>query len=154
MNCEMAWELMLEADLRDLSPTSVSELGQHLRDCPACRARAERIVADSRALAAVVGAMRPTVDISEVRIRAAAAARSIQDKRRVWRRASLVTPLALAAGIGALLLIGDENGGSVPPTPRSAAPATEAALDVETPAGTNVAVFRSDNPQIVVIWYF
>lgn len=154
MNCEMARELMLEADLADLSPAGTSDLARHLRDCAACGARAERIVANTRSLAVSVRAMRPSVDLGEAQERAAAAAGAIRARQRMWRRARLVTPLALAAGIGALLLLDGRHSGpetpAVPPAPFAAL----SAFDVETPAGANVAVFRTDNPQIVVIWYF
>lgn len=154
MNCEIARELMLEADLSDLSGTGQPELARHLRDCPACRARAERIVTDSRALAAAVEAMRPAVEVAEAGKRAVAMAGAIQARRRVWRRASLVTPLALAAGIGALLFLGDGNGRPVQPSTEPVAGVAAPALDIEAPAGASVAVFRTDNPNIVVIWYF
>lgn len=154
MNCEIARELMLEADLSDLSGSGQTELAGHLRDCPACRARAERIFADSRTLAATVEAMGPAVEMAEARKRAAAAGGAIRFRQRVWRRASLVTSFALAAGIGALLFLGDGNGRSVQPSTEPVASVAAPALDVEAPAGASVAVFRTDNPNIVVIWYF
>jgi hypothetical protein len=72
----------------------------------------------------------------------------------VWRRAGLVTPLALAAGIGALLLLGDGNGRPASPSTAPVTGVAVPALEVEAPAGSSVAVFRTDNPNIVVIWYF
>jgi hypothetical protein len=65
-----------------------------------------------------------------------------------------MAPLALAAGLAILLVARPwqprlpRGGTGSPPAP--AAPG----LDVQGPPGRTVAIFQTDNPDIVVIWSF
>jgi hypothetical protein len=56
MTCEAVLELMLEADLDALGGAGNSPVATHLRECGRCRAVAEQLLADTRALAVAVEA--------------------------------------------------------------------------------------------------
>lgn len=144
MNCENALDLMLEADLPELRGEGDSDLAQHVRTCVDCRARAETILAGQEALAEAMDRVTPHAPAPDLTRRAQERAR-----RRPWR---VALPLALAAGIATLLLLRQPSAGPQPPSspPRVAA----APLDVMVPPGRTVAVFQTENPNIVVIWSF
>ena len=64
----------------------------------------------------------------------------------MWRAA----PLAAAAGLAVVLVARRERvQQSLPP-----ASPIRSGLAVEGPPGRSVAVFQTDNPDIVVIWFF
>lgn len=153
MTCDFARELMLEADLSDLAGTGQPELAQHLEICVACRARAERILHESRSLADAVSAMRPKRPLTRAQEQAERVAQVLAAKQRKWRRIGVAAPIAIAAGVGGLLLWGNGNGHQYA-TPPTTGVSRIADFDVEAPPGTSVAVFGTDNPKIVVIWYF
>ena len=50
MNCELAFDRMLEADPQDLAPESQTELGVHIAGCERCRAVAEEILGGEQVL--------------------------------------------------------------------------------------------------------
>lgn len=87
MNCEQSLELLLEADVDELSVGAAGPLGEHLRACERCRRRADRIVAEHRRLATALSA------VENVRVR---------PRRRRWttarRAAALLLPAAAVAG--------------------------------------------------------
>jgi len=144
MTCMEARAALLEADLEELRGTADTPLALHLRDCADCRAAAERVLRVEGALGWRLAALAPRRGIA----RAPATPR----RRRPWRWA---VPLAAAAGVGALLLVVTR-----PPEPRpvEGRPADVAqetgGVSVRAPAGRNVAVFQTDNPDIVVIWFY
>jgi hypothetical protein len=87
MTCDQALELMLDADLSDLSVPSATPLGEHLRGCAWCRRVGTTLVADTHSLAAAM-------------------AMPIVDRRSRWtRRAYESVPLAVAAGILVMLTV-------------------------------------------------
>lgn len=143
MNCDTALDLMLEADLTELRGEGESELAQHIHTCADCRAKAGVILAGQNALAEVLDRISPRTAAPQA-IRVA----KERARRRPWR---VTVPLALAAGVGALLLVRQPV--PLPSNPPSAV-AREIPFDVRVPAGRSVAVFRTDNPNIVVIWSF
>ena len=69
MNCADCLDVMLDADPAELRGDWSSELGEHLRGCPACRARANAVIADTRMLGRIVRA--------DMRIRASARRRAV-----------------------------------------------------------------------------
>lgn len=143
MNCESAIDLMLEADLPELRGEGDAGLARHIHTCAGCRAKAGVMLAGQDALA-------ETLNHASARAPAPGAIRLARDRsrRRPWR---VALPLALAAGIGALLVFRQPS--QLPqmlPPVRGA----NARLDVRVPAGRAVAVFQTDNPNIFVIWSF
>ena len=144
MTCAEARERMLEAERTDLSGATDSELSLHLRGCARCRRAANRILEAERELWGALAAATPVRGAEEA---VGTVRRRAQRRRWVWR----VAPLAAAAGLAVALLARREQvQQSLPPK----APPTRAGLAVEGPPGRSVAVFQTDNPDIVVIWFF
>jgi len=144
VTCAEARERMLEAERTDLSGATESELSLHLRGCARCRRAANRILEAERELWGALAAATPVRGAEEA---VGTVRRRAQRRRWVWR----VAPLAAAAGLAVALLARREQvQQSLPPK----APPTRAGLAVEGPPGRSVAVFQTDNPDIVVIWFF
>jgi hypothetical protein len=76
--------------------------------------------------------------------------RKRQQRRRLWLVAA---PVLAAAGIASLLLTSDTAnlGSEIGPPVREARVARPL---VEQPSGVDLAVFNTDNPSIVVVWFF
>jgi len=74
--------------------------------------------------------------------------RRAQRRRWAWR----VAPLAAAAVLAVALIARREQVQQTPPP--ASAPPIRSGLAVEGPPGRSVAVFQTDNPDIVVIWFF
>jgi predicted anti-sigma-YlaC factor YlaD len=142
MTCDAARELLLEADLRALT----GELRAHIDECAECRALAEQLRDAERRLARDIAAsVSPTDPATAVR-RAGVEAR----RRARRRRGAGIVTLAAAAGLAAILVVPGRRG------PRGIVPIAEtrAPLTVTAPPGRNVAVLRTDNPDVVVFWFF
>ena len=142
MNCAAARELLLEADLRALD----GELAAHIAGCPECRSLAEHLRTAERSLARGLAAIRPSVDSVTAVTRAAAEA----GRRARRRRGAAIATLAAAAGLGAVVF------STRRPELTGTAPAVfaPARLAVTAPPGRNVAVLKTDNPDVVVFWFF
>ena len=154
MTCTEARSAMLEADPDELRRAADTPLSSHLRTCNACRTAAERIVQLEGAMGRRIAVLAPRRGIG----RAPAAP---LPRRRPWR---WVVPLAAAAGVGTLLLVVTRPPGPRAVEDRPAGVARRGAegvsiagpggVSVRAPAGRNVAVFQTDNPDIVVIWFY
>ncbi len=147
MDCTLARQAMLEADLPELSPGPTSDLSRHLETCEACRRAAAEILRAERSTAEWLAAVRPRTSDAEAVARAASAARRRSAARSVaWRAA----PVLAAAAVAALLLIPHER-----PLPMAVATPTAPApgFSVTAPPGRDVVVLHTQNPKIVVVWY-
>ena len=145
MRCAEARERMLEAERTDLSGATESELNLHLRECARCRRAANRILEAERELWGALAAATPGHGADEA---VGLVRRRARRRRWMWRAA----PLA-AAAVLAIVWLGRPARLEQPalsPTP----PAVGSGIAVEAPPGKSVAVFRTDNPEIVVIWFF
>ncbi len=146
MNCETARERLLEADLTELQ--AEGDLALHLQNCESCRRRAQLILDQYAALRSALEQQAPGLDPADRRWQ-----RPLP-RRPAWRRWPLVLPLALAASLAILLVARRHQPGLEPvmsvPTIALGGPG----LDVQGPPGRTVAVFQTDNPDIVVIWSF
>lgn len=160
MNCERATALLLEADLAELEGHGDTALAAHLERCPSCRERARRIVAAERGLdraldglghqgrapdatAAATGG-EPT---SGPRVASVPIRRGRRAVRWAW------IPLALAAGLGTLILVSDEE--PLPTRPTSAAlDRSTDRLRVDVPAGRNAVLYETENPNVIVVWFY
>jgi len=142
VTCAAARELLLEADLRAMDPA----LQAHLDACLECRTLAEHLRAAERELSRGLAAMTSRTDAGVAVRRAAAEAR----RRTRRRRAAAIATLAAAAGLSAVVLATRQ------PTLPGSAPAVlaPAHLSVIAPPGRNVAVLKTDNPDVVVFWFF
>jgi len=144
MTCAEAQGRMLEAEYNDLARATDSELSRHLRGCAGCRGAAERILEAERELGRTLAAAAPRRATDEAVL---TATRRGLRRRWTWRSA----PLAAAALLAAVLLGRHRTmQRSWPSTQTSLAPAD---IAVEAPGGS-VAVFRTDNPDVVIIWFF
>ena len=148
MTCVEARERMLDAERMDLSGATESELSLHLGGCAQCRRAANRILEAERELWGALAAATPQRGADEA---VALVRRRAQRRRWVWRAAPLAAAAALAAW-----LAGPWHGGPVPSStvPEHPAQPRPAGFAVHSPPGRSVAVFTTDNPDIVVIWFF
>lgn len=148
MDCRAVRDALLEADLAELRGEGESDVSRHLAGCADCRAAATRILQAEGALLRALQAPEPRRPIETVLAAARAEAGRRAMRRRTWRR---WTPLAAAAGLGAILWIARRE----PPLP---APAPDMrptpTVTVEAPPGRNVAVLETGNANIVVFWFF
>ena len=149
MNCVEATQLLLEADPTELHGEDRTPLSLHLQTCSRCRTAAEHVLEQEGNLREFFTAVRPRTpaDIALQRVSWQTRQRS---RRRLWLG---LAPALAAAGIAGILLVG--NGGLTPAEPGQAiATGLELPPLVETAPGQQVAVFETDNPNIVVVWSF
>jgi anti-sigma factor RsiW len=145
MNCRTARSLLLTAELADLEGRGDSDLSQHLRSCAPCRALAEEIL---RAM----GELRHALDVDDGGVQPARRAIPLAQHRRTRARLlGRLVPLAAAAGLAGLLLV--RRGPPAVPIPLRA-PAAIHDVSATAPPGYSLAVLHTDDPNIVVIWFF
>jgi predicted anti-sigma-YlaC factor YlaD len=145
MDCRAARELMSTADRAALEAASEAALAAHLAHCASCRASARAILDAERELVRALAAATPRRSLEEVG--RTAASRPAQ-RRWLWR----AVPVAAAAVVAALLLGRPAPVRWLPQGPTRFA--HRAGIAVQAPPGRSVAVLRTDNPDIVVIWFF
>jgi anti-sigma factor RsiW len=148
MNCQTARNLLLTAEVAELQGRGDSELSRHLGSCGRCRALAAELVGTLGELRRELQAPEDS-DIRSVR----RAVLSAQRRRARARLLGRVVPLAAAAGLAGLLLA--RRG--PPPGVRPAAVQEETLVHdvtVTAPPGRNLAVWHTDDPNIVVVWFF
>ena len=139
MTCDIMRERILEADLAELHGETDTPLTHHLRECRTCRSVAEKIVQAE----ADIGLALDTLSTG-VRTR-----RTTAPRRRIGHWAVLV-PLAAAAGLGAIMV---GRGPEAPATPALPAIQHVALPVVESTDNQTVAIFTTDDPDIVVVWF-
>ena len=145
MTCVEARGQILEADRNDLAGATDSELSLHLRGCAGCRTAADRILEAERELGRALAGAAPRRAADEAVL--TATRRGVR-RRWVWRAA----PLAAAALFAAVLLGRRRAVEQARPSARR--PLAPADIAVEAPLGGSVGVFRTDNPDVVIIWFF
>lgn len=152
MNCTTALDLILEADPAELRGERPSELATHLRSCEQCRAAAARVLEAERVLADVFASSAPGPSTPEAVTAATREAARRTARRRLWSRG---VPLAAAAVLGGIAVL-SRNRPPPPLLPTAVAPSVTATpgVLVQGPPGRGVAVLQTDNPDIVVIWFF
>lgn len=100
MNCDQALELMLEADLSEMSTASATPLGEHVRGCTWCQRVGAQLVEDTRSLASAM-------------------AIPVVNQRSRWTgRAWESAPVAVAAGILVMLTLQVRQQATVPNLPK------------------------------------
>jgi hypothetical protein len=163
MTCDRAREAILEADPSDLRGEGDGNLSLHLRECEACRRRAQAVLAAEDGLAAEMEALVPRPDLDHVILVGTAPRPGLLEfrtgiKGRVgawtrWARRApfrAAFPLAAAAAFAALLLLREPS----LPGPQYTLPVRSPGLGVEVPPGQNVAVLATNDPNITVLWLF
>jgi len=148
MDCAAARTLLLEADPAELRGEGDSPLAVHLRGCAGCRARADAILAGEAELDAALRMLAtPSADPKVVPLRL----------RRAWtgRIAPAAASLAaLAAAVAAMMLARPH------PVPRGATSEQIARLMFPAPpvarakAGRSVAVLKTSDPGVTVVWVY
>jgi hypothetical protein len=125
-------------------------LAEHLGGCPECRRAADLVLAATREVAAGLAGAATRLEPGEAARRAAAVARP-RPTRVGWRRVARWAPLAAAAAV-VVALWGRDEPFAPPAQPIGAGPALE--VDVLAGGSRPAAVFRTADPNIVVIWFF
>ncbi len=148
MNCELAFDRMLEADPQDLAPESQTELGVHIAGCERCRTVAEEILAGEQVLGNAVRGLEAEDKVNTV-VQGVRAAGRTRRRRRVASVALL--PLAAAAAY-VMLVTGD--GGRGPQTLPMVQADLASGPTVTLPPATNAMLLQTDNPKITVVWFY
>jgi anti-sigma factor RsiW len=149
MDCAAARALMLEADLAELRGEGDSPLAAHLRACADCRARAETIIEGEAELGAALAELaRPHAEARVIPLR----------PRRGWTgriAPAAASFAALAAAVAGVMLA---RPGAAPP--RGATADQIATLMFPAPpvaraqAGRSVAVLKTSDPGVTVVWVY
>ena len=136
MNCELAFERMLDADPEELEARGDSGLDVHIQGCGRCQAVAAELLAGHEMLAARIMSVELDGGVEAVlpAVRRAATER-IRRRRLIW----FALPAAIAAAL-VLLAIRDRQP-SAQPTVRLA-------------PNTNALVLETNNPRITVVWFY
>jgi len=145
--CEQCEEFLLSAEPAELREPG--EWGPHLRECAVCRERAEAILAGNDVLDSALAVLtaRHAGDSAPGAINAAPSRRA----HRVPRWLGALVPLAAAAVL--LVVVQRQGTDSLAPRarPEPRVPVTPA---VNAAGGSGVAVMRTSNPDITVVWTF
>jgi len=150
MKCSTATDLMLETDPRELAGEGESELVFHLMTCDRCRAIADRLLSGQLSLARELEAVSPQRGVKEALRAAEQKALAVGRKKTRWQ---IGAPLAAAAGLVALVLLGDGSN-AIDETVQARVPVPLPGLEVTGPPGKDIAVFQvADRPDIVVVWF-
>jgi anti-sigma factor RsiW len=149
MNCATAREQLLTAELTPIRSGTASELSRHLDECDRCRSIAAVLLTAQQELHLAIEAPHDA-DATEAARNAVITAARRRTRRRFMRRA---VPLAIAASLATLLL---NRRAPSPHTeiPRPRAGAAPGQVRVTAPLGRSVAVIETDNPNVVIIWFF
>lgn len=150
MTCAEAREALLVADAAELDTRASGPLPAHLRSCATCRLEAAAILDGTASLRTAIGML-----VAERTERGpSAAARSVAYR---MRRPRLILPLALAATLAALIAI--DRGviplrGVAPADVYHPEPVVPVAPVVNAIDGSGVAVMRTADPRITIVWNF
>jgi hypothetical protein len=149
IDCDAAFERLLEANPAELAGQDDSELAVHVRGCGRCQAVAARLLAGQEQLAGALGELRPRTDVGK----ALSAARAHRSKALKWQQASRWGPVAAAAAVAAVMVLQSLPAarmmeGEIVPAPAQMEPLVEAA------AGQNVLVFETSDQSAKVIWFY
>jgi hypothetical protein len=157
MKCSEAHSAMLEAELPSLEGAGDDPLALHISGCLACAEKARAIIQAETSLANALEEAVPSPNLERVLQTAGVggtpgAFPSSPARRfpRGLRARFTLLPLAAAAVLAALFL------GRPPalPGPPYSPPRLSAGLDVQVPEGTDVAVLKTNNPAITVLWLY
>lgn len=164
MNCRACTDWLLEADpaaIRkalggpwgagpDSSDPGSAAPGHHAATCKACRMAAVRVLEQVTVIDAELRRAGSSIPIAVAARRATATATG---RRR--RAAGTRTALAVAAGLLAVVALNDlERGRPVGPAPVVVVAAPTLYPEVEVDTGHSVAVFETDDDDVVVFWFY
>lgn len=144
MTCAEAYDLILEADPGELDGTREGPLASHLSECSRCRQLARVVLDEEASLGRTLMEVVPAPDLDEVLDQG-----SHRPPRRRDSWAAAISLAAAAALVGVFLTREPQL-----PGPLYTAPPTPVGLDVQAPEGRNVAVLKTNDPDITVLWLF
>ena len=144
MICAEAHEAILEADPGELDGTRDGPLAHHLSECSRCRQMARWVLDEEAGLGRTLTEAVSPPNLDEILERGGS--RPLQ-RRSTW---ATVIPLAAAATLIGLILSREPQ----LPGPIYTPPPTPAGLGVQVPDGQNVAVLKTNDPDITVLWLF
>ncbi len=151
MNCELALERMLDADLEELEDRGDSELVAHIQGCGRCHAVAAELLAGHEMLDAQIHSVDAGRGVE--RVLPAVRRAAIQ---RVRRRRLIRFALPAAAAAVLALLVTRDPVPSVPlvdPQAQLAGQPPEQQT-VRLAPNTNAVVLKTNNPKITVVWFY
>ena len=161
MECDRTLEMSAVADpaMLEGALSGNGELAEHVVACPACADVARAVLAKQASLAEQLEAVGPSAPLDRALQAAGAEAerRRVAGRGRHWRRLAPLAAAATVAGLLAIRFVGiSPDGGPGEAFDRTGimANALQPDMDVTAPEGTNVAVFRTPNPDIVVYWFY
>jgi hypothetical protein len=156
MTCIEAREALLEADIEELRDGTSEPLAAHLASCAECTHAAQTIIAEMDVLRAALDTLGGTADAALSTSHTESPVVIPIARARSRRRTSFIAAAAGLAcmAIGAVALqreiarrAGDSYPLHLPQAAATAGPAVNAA------GGGAVAVIRTSNPKITVVWY-
>ena len=144
IDCATSMDLLLVADVAELSGAGDSDLAAHVRMCASCRVHAERLLAEQARLAHALATLTA--------LHTAPASNRTPLRRWATR---LVVPLAAAAAAVVVLVTREGQRDREPLPPLIVPPMRVAEVPVvNASTGRNVAVLRTSDPRITVVWYY
>lgn len=153
MTCATARTQMLTADPAELAGSTGSDLSLHIATCTSCRALGASLLEAQAELARAIDATGEAdgADGRDAVRSAIAVARRRRDdaRRRRW-----MYPLSAAAVLAGWMVMRYRDRTPVLPSLPVAPPAAGRGITVAPPQGRNVAVLQTDNPNVVIIWFF
>jgi anti-sigma-K factor RskA len=149
INCDNAFERLLEADPAELAGETDSELAVHVRECARCQAVATELLAGQVQLASALGELCPAMNVSEALSVAYARRRKALRWERTWRWG----PVAAAAVLAAAMVLGSLPADRMVEGDIAAVPAAAEPL-VEEATSQGVLVFETRNQSAKVVWFY
>jgi hypothetical protein len=149
MTCESARSALLEADREALEGRGADPLSAHLRSCARCELVAAALLERERSLADALAsrAPPPSPERAQAIVRLASASRDAR-----VRAARVLVPTAAAAALALALLLPEarpaRSGGGTRPGEAEAPTSPR----IDPPPGRSVAVMRTNDPSITVVW--
>jgi hypothetical protein len=144
IDCATATDLLLVAAPAELRGAGDSELAAHVRTCASCRAQAELLLAEEARLARALDTLT------------ALHTATVSDRRPLRRWAPrLLLPLAAAAAAMVVLMTREAQRNRGPLPPLLVPPTRVAEVPVVNASSRrNVAIMRTSDPRITVVWYY
>jgi len=149
INCDAAFERLLEADPVELAGKGDSEVAVHVRECARCQAVGAKLLEGQGQLAGALTQMVLHTDVDQ----ALSAARVRRSKARRWQQFWQWGPVAAAAAIAGVMILQALGGNAMLEGEVLSVPAAIEPL-VEASAGQNVMVFETRGQSTKVIWFY
>ncbi len=144
MTCTEAYEAILEADPGELSGNGDGPLTSHLSGCRRCQQLARAVLDEEADLGRTLVETVPSPNLDEI---LEGRMHRSPRRRNAWGK---VAPVAAAASLVGIFFTREPQ----LPGPLYTPPPASVGMDVQAPEGQNVAVLKTNNPDITVLWLF